>query len=430
MTGSENNIVVGLQWGNEGKGRVIEFLTHKADVIVRFQGCSNGGRTITTGGERYRVNFLPSGIHHDGKQCLICGGVVVDPEKLSGEIDLLKDAGVLKAQLTVSRSCPVLLDYHKKIDVLERRLAWDKNRSSAFEQGLSAACSDACGRARLTLGDLTNQKSVEGRVAEVLSLKNEQLVKTYGEKGLDEKQLLSKYAEIGEKLAPYAGDPVSIVENAYRKNLGILFEGCGGTMCDVDRGTHPYASPVSTTAAAAVRGTGLRWNAGPRVIGVAKAYTTRADSGPFITEMNSHLAAFVRSRGNEVSEQAGENRRVGWLDIPALRYAVRENGVHLLAMTKLDVLTGIDELRICTAYMLDGVRHEIFDLTADEMERAEPVYEILPGWHGELSLCSGFLSLPSQTQDYIAFVEEATGTDIIWGGVGKEWGSALFKTGV
>lgn len=426
MTGSETNMVIGTQWGNEGKGRIIDFIANRSDVVVRFQGCSNGGRTIFACGESFRVNYLPSGIHHDGKKCLICGGVTLDLEKVSDEIAMLTEAGVLKARLTISKSCHLILDYHKKLDVLDgRRLGHDRNRTMT-EQGFGHCCSDKFRRMGIRTADLLTPEILREKIKENLSVKNEYFSKIHGEKPSDPNELFERCIRWGEKLIPYLGDPEEIVERSVAKNLGILFEACDGTLNDVERGLYPYVMPLSSLSAAALSGTGLRWNSPMRIIGVAKAYSTRNDSGPFVTEEFSAVTAFIRNRGKEFTGVNREPRRLGWLDLPALRYAIRENGIHALALTKLDVLTGIDELKVCTAYNIDGAEKSILDITDSGIDRARPVYRTFEGWKEELSIYSDFKNLPIQTQDYIKFIEEEAGIPVIWAGTGAEWGKALF----
>ena len=427
MTGSENNIVIGMQWGNEGKGRMLDFLAGRSGVIIRFQGCSNGGRSITAGGERFRVNYLPSGINNDGKKCLICCNVVLDLEKISAEISLLKEAGVLKAELVISPECHLILDYHKKLDVLEGRILGHGNNRTMQELGLGPCCADKFRRLGIRAGDLFSPDVLRKKIEHNLTIKNEYFSKIYGEKELEPSVLLGKCLENGEKLKPYIGDPTAIVETAFAKNLGILFEGSDGTMNDIDRGIYPYIMPASTISASAFIGTGIRNSAPMHVIGVAKSYCTRTDSGPFITEETGSVAPFIRNRGGEFAGITGEPRRIGWLDLPALKYALRENGVHTLSMTKLDVLTGIDELKICTSYIVDGKERKCFDLSIDEMYRAEPVYRSMPGWKVDLVGCSELKALPQQARAYIKFIEDYTGIPVIWIGVGAQWGNALLR---
>ena len=426
MTGSETNMVIGIQWGNEGKSRILDFIANRSDVVVRFQGCSNGGRTIFACGEKYRVSYLPNGIHHDGKKCLICSGVTLDLEKVSDEIAMLKEAGVLKAQLTISKSCHLILDYHKKIDVLDGRiLGHDRNRTMV-EQGFGHCCSDKFRRLGIRTADLLCPDVLHDKIRQNLSIKNDYFTKIYGEKPLDPDELYKRCLRLGEKLIPYLGNPEEIVERSVSKNLGILFEACDGTLNDVERGQYPYVMPLSSLSAAALAGTGLRWNSPMRIIGVAKVYSTRNDSGPFVTEESSAVTAFIRNRGKEFSGINMEPRRVGWLDLPALKYAIKENGIHALALTKLDVLAGIDELKICTAYNIEGEEKKILDVTDPHLEKAIPLYKTFEGWREDLSASSDFKNLPIQTQEYIKFIEEEAGVPVIWVGTGAEWGKALF----
>ena len=426
MTGSETNMIIGTQWGNEGKGRIADFIANRSDVVVRFQGSSNGGRTILACGEKYRIGYLPTGIHHDGKNCLICGGVTLDIEKVSDEIAMLKEAGVLKARLTISKSCHLILDYHKKLDVLDGRIFGHDSNMTMTEQGFGHCCSDKYRRMGIRAVDLLRPDILHDKIKEVLAVKNEYFTKIYGEKPIDPDELYKKCLRLGEWLIPYIGDPEEIVASSVSKNLGILFEACDGALNDVERGSYPYVMPISSLSAAALAGTGLRLNSPMRIIGVAKAYSTRNDSGPFVTEESSAVAAFMRNRGKEFSGVSMEPRRVGWLDIPALKYAIKENGVHALALTKLDVLTGIDELKVCTAYNVGGEKKDVPDMAGRDMWNARPVYRTFEGWREDLSGCSDLRNLPIQVKEFIKFIEEEAGIPVIWVGLGADWGKALF----
>ncbi len=426
MTGSETKMVIGTQWGNEGKGRITDFIANRSDVVVRFQGASNGGRTIFACGDKYRINYLPSGIHHDGKKCLICGGVTLDLEKVSDEIAMLKEAGVLKARLTISRSCHLILDYHRKLDVLDGRILGHERNRTMTEQGYGHCCSDKFRRMGIRVVDLLYPDILHDKLKEIIAVKNECFTKIHGEKPLDADDIHKKCLELGERLLPYIGIPEEIVEYSVSKNLGILFEACDGTLNDIDRGLYPYIMPLSSLSARALSGTGLRWNTPMKIIGVAKAYSTRNDNGPFVTEESSSVAAFIRNRGKEFSGSSMEPRRIGWFDMPALKYAIKENGVHALALTKLDVLTGIDTIKICTAYNVCGEKKEILDVTDINLRNAIPVYRTFDGWKEDLSLCSDLKSLPIQALEFINFIEEEAGVPVIWVGVGSDWGKALF----
>ncbi|MDD4159919.1 MAG: adenylosuccinate synthase [Synergistaceae bacterium] len=425
MTGSETNMVIGTQWGNEGKGRIVDFIANRSDVVVRCQGSSNGGRTIFACGEKYRISYLPSGIHHDGKNCLICGGVTLDLERVSEEIAMLKEAGVLKARLTISKSCHLILDYHKKLDVLDGRILGHERNRTMVEQGFGHCCSDKYRRMGIRAADLLYPDILHDKIKENLKVKNEYFTNIYGEKPLDPDELYSKCLRLGERLIPYIGTTEEIVESAVSKNLGILFEVCDGALNDVDRGIYPYVMPITSISAAALAGTGLRWNSPMRIIGVAKAYLTRNDSGPFVTEEASAVTAFIRNRGKEFTGVSMEPMRLGWLDLPALKYAIKENGVHALALTKLDVLTGVDELKICTGYNVDGEEKKLLDMTGRDAWEATPVYRTFKGWEEELSLYNDFKTLPAEAQEYINFIEEETGLPVIWVGVGSDWGKAI-----
>ena len=306
-----------------------------------------------------------------------------------------------------------------------RILGHDRNRTMV-EQGFGHCCSDKFRRLGIRTADLLCPDVLHDKIRQNLSIKNDYFTKIYGEKPLDPDELYKRCLRLGEKLIPYLGNPEEIVERSVSKNLGILFEACDGTLNDVERGQYPYVMPLSSLSAAALSGTGLRWNSPMQIIGVAKVYSTRNDSGPFVTEESSAVTAFIRNRGKEFSGINMEPRRVGWLDLPALKYAIKENGIHALALTKLDVLAGIDELKICTAYNIEGEEKKILDVTDPHLEKAIPLYKTFEGWREDLSASSDFKNLPIQTQEYIKFIEEEAGVPVIWVGTGAEWGKALF----
>ncbi len=427
MISSENNIITGLQWGHEGKDKLLDFFANRSEVIVRFHGSATGGHQITAGGERFTLDYLPCGIHHGGKLCVITHGVTLDLEKISEEIAALKEAGIFRARLLISSRCPLILDYHKRLDVLGGRLLGHGLNRTMEQRGYGHAVTDDVRRLGIRAGDLLAPELLRERLELNLSIKNEYFQKIYNEKPLDADKLFSKIMKEGQRLIPYIGPVEEAVSKAVESNIGTLFEGCDGGLNDLSCGTYPYVMPGSTIAPAAFLSTGLRHGDSLRIIGAAKAYCTKSGPGPFITEDKSAVAAFIRTRGNEYDKIGDTPRRIGWLDLPALKYAAKINGADLLALTKLDVLTGIDELKICTGYMIGGTLRTEGDLSAREAESAEAVYVSLEGWREELPGCADLNLLPHQAQCYIRFIEEFTGLRVIWAGLGTQWGSALYR---
>lgn len=427
MVSSENNIIIGLQWGHEGKNRLLDFFANRSEVIVRFHGSATGGHQISAGGERFTLDYLPCGIHHAGKLCVITHGVTLDLEKISDELAALKSAGVFRSRLLISSRCPLILDYHKRLDVLAGRLLGHDLNRTMDQRGYGHAVTDNVRRLGIRAGDLLYPERLRERLDLNLAIKNEYFKKIYNEKPLDADKLFTKIMKEGQRLVPYVGPVEDAISKAVESNVGTLFEGCDGSLNDLNCGVYPYVMPGMTTAPAAFLSAGLRHNASLRIIGAAKAYCTKSGPGPFITEDKSAVAAFIRTRGSEFGKIGEAPRRIGWLDLPALKYAAHINGADLLAVTKLDVLTGIDELKICTGYMTGGELRTSGDLSAEEAEKAEPVYVSLEGWREELPGCTDFNLLPQQAQSYIRFIEEYTGLRVIWTGLGTQWGNALYR---
>ncbi|MCD7878177.1 MAG: adenylosuccinate synthetase [Cloacibacillus porcorum] len=427
MVSSENNIVVGLQWGQEGKNRLLDFFANRSEVIVRFHGSASGGHEITAGGEHFTLDYLPCGIHHAGKLCVITHGVTLDLEKTSEEIAGLTAAGVFRSRLLISPRCPLILDYHKRLDVLAGRLLGHDLNRTMEQRGYGHAVTDNVRRLGIRAGDLLAPERLRERLELNLKIKNEYFEKIYNEKPMDPAKLFTKIMKEGQRLLPYIGPVDEAVSRAVERNIGTLFAGCSGSLNDLSCGVYPYVLPGTTIAPAAFLSAGLRHSASLRIIGAAKAYCTKSGPGPFITEDKSAVAAFIRTRGSEYDKIGETPRRIGWLDLPALKYAAQINGADLLAVTKLDVLTGIDELKICTGYMIGGELRTSGDLTAEEPPAAEPVYAAFEGWRDELPGCTDFNLLPPQAQAYIRFIEDFMGLRVIWTGLGTQWGNALYR---
>jgi len=427
MTRIGNSAVIGLQWGNEGKGPLLDFMTVSSDVIVRYRGCSSSVRTINLGCKSIKVRYVPRGIAQSGKKCLISGGAFLDMEKMAAEISALREAGALNAELVISPHCHVVLDYHKKLDVLDHRMFGMRSGMAIDELGLSAACADKCRGLGIRAEDLLSKNALYKKIEQNLAIKNEYLMRVYGEREIDAEALYDKCLKHGEALKPYIGDVFGIIEISMDKGMAVLFEGSGGAMNDIDGGIYPYVSPCSSALSSIMAETGVTLKAPLFAIGVIKSYCTRSDEGPFLTEESGAVAPFIRSRGGEISDITGKTRRVGWLDIPALRYALRGNPVDAVALTKLDVLTGVDEIKICTSYISDGKEKKCFDPWIFDAERSSPVYRTMSGWKEDISGCCSFKSLPLQAQAYIKFIEDSIAKPVVWVGSGKHWADAIIR---
>ena len=430
MISSENNVVVGLQWGFENKKRLTDFFANRSETIVRFNGSSSGGHTINAGGENFVLDFLPCGVHHDGKLCAIAAGVAVDLECIVREIEMLKEAGVLKSRLLLSGECPLILDFHKKMDVLERRFIGAAHDTILEDIGVSQALADMDRGIAIHAFDLLDAQVLKNKLDKNLKLKNAVFTQVFHERPSDPDETFLQILSLAKTVAPYIGQVRDEIAKAVENNSGVLFEGCDGSMIDAAADSPRLIRSGARTAVSLFQSAGLRHNCSLRVIGAAKAYSVRGRGGAFITEEKGSIGAFLRIRGAEFDESVDEPRRIGWLDLPALAYSARINSADLLALTKLDVLTGIDELKVCTSYMLDGKETTRGDLTNEEAARAKPIYAVLEGWKEDIQGCSDIGHLPRQTQDYIRLIEDYTGIRVIWAGLGREWGNALYNPGL
>lgn len=426
-------VVIGAQWGDEGKGKVVDVFAAKADMVVRYQGGANAGHTLVVEGKKTVLHLIPSGILHADKTCVIAPGVVLDVEGLYNEISKLKETGYLQnpKQLLISDSCTIIMPFHKLLDSAREKSLSDQ-KIGTTGKGIGPAYEDRASRRAIVFGDLFDPKVLKEKLTLSLSEKNAVLEKVYGEKPFEVEELLAKLAPLAEFLAPYrCKDVSSLVHKSLKNNRRVLFEGAQGTLLDVLHGTYPYVTSSSTIAGSACTGTGIGPTAINSVIGIFKAYTTRVGSGPFPTELNDETGARIQKEGHEFGSTTGRPRRCGWLDLVALKYAVRTNGITNLALMKLDILSGFDKIGICTGYKLNGeVIHE-FPISAHELEKVEPVIEFLPGWKEDISKLISLKDLPRAATNYIDFIGNQIGTpiDVISVGPGREqtlWVKPLF----
>ncbi|MCE3010834.1 MAG: adenylosuccinate synthase [Proteobacteria bacterium] len=427
-------VVVGAQWGDEGKGKIVDVFSAKADMVVRYQGGANAGHTLVVNGEKTVLHLIPSGILHADTQCVIAAGVVIDVESLWEEIKKLKASGYLQnpKQLVISESATIILPYHKLLDAArEKSLSHEKIGTTG--KGIGPAYEDRASRRALVLGDIFDPENLDKKLTLALSEKNALLEKVYGEKPFEKAELLKKLKAMAEELAPYRSKDVSVtVHKAIKSGKQVLFEGAQGTLLDILHGTYPYVTSSSTVAGSACIGTGVGPTSIDKVIGIFKAYTTRVGSGPFPTELKDEVGARIQKEGHEFGSTTGRARRCGWLDLVALKYAIRINGLTNLALMKLDVLTGFDRVGVCTAYKLDGELIQEFPSNAAELERIEPVIEYFPGWKEDISRINSLKDLPRNCTTYIDFIgnQVATPIDVISVGPGREqtlWVKPLFN---
>lgn len=408
-----NTVVVGTQWGDEGKGKVVDLLAAEADLVVRFQGGANAGHTLVVGGKQFICHLIPSGILHKDKKCAIGNGVVVDPEVLLKEMDTLKAAGVgvTPDRLILSEKAHIIMPYHKAIDQA-REAFKGRDTIGTTGRGIGPCYEDKVGRTGVRAVDLTEPDTLRRKVETNLQEKNFYLVNYLGAKALDAPAVLESYLAMAERLKPYIGDVFEEFEKVRLRGGNVLFEGAQGTHLDVDHGTYPYvtsSNPVSGTACA---GTGV----GPRelhhILGIVKAYTTRVGAGPFVTELKDAVGDYIQQKGKEFGATTGRKRRCGWLDLVAVKDAVRVNGLDSLAVTKLDVLTGLETLRICVGYELEG---KVLDRRPASLERfagCRPIYRDLEGWKEEIAGIRDLKKLPDTTRAYLQTIEDVTGVPL------------------
>ncbi len=409
-----NVILVGAQWGDEGKGKVVDILAQKADVIVRFQGGNNAGHTLVVDGKKIVLHLIPSGILHSNKVCMIGNGVVIDLDVLKKEIDVLKQSGhdVSPQRLRISQSAHLILPYHKKLDQLSESLKGEK-KIGTTGRGIGPTYVDKIAREGIRVGDLLSLKWLEAKLDDVLTFKNLVLEKIYNEKAFDKHQILDELKSHRDWVMPYICNTSIELHDAQAKGQNILFEGAQGTSLDVDHGTYPYVTSSNTVAGAACVGAGVGPTDIDRVVGVIKAYTTRVGEGPFPTELLDQVGKDIQNKGQEFGATTGRPRRCGWLDMVFLKHAVRVNGITDLVVTKLDVLSGMDEIKIALAYEIDGEISKKFIADNRILAKCKPVYETYPGWKEIRGDCKTIEDLPLAAQQFLARVEQLSEAKIM-----------------
>jgi adenylosuccinate synthase len=411
-------VIVGAQWGDEGKGKIVDLLAQHSDVVCRYQGGPNAGHTIVAGGETFKIRQVPSGVV-TGKTNVIGAGCVVDPEVFLTEVDELEARGCSTADVHLSGEAHLIMPWHVAIDrASERRLG--KLQIGTTRRGIGPCYADKAMRLGIRVQDLLDTKILRQKIEVALAEKNLWLERVYGVEPLDLEELAGKLESLAQRIRPYIADTSLLVDRALRDDKAILLEGAQGTLLDLDHGTYPFVTSSSTVAANAATGIGIGPNRIDRVLGVAKAYVTRVGEGPFPTEIEGPDQRRVRELGNEFGTVTGRQRRCGWLDLVGLRFAVRVNGITSLALTKLDVLSAFDELPVCVRYELeDGSETDELPAQSD-FHHARPVYATLAGWAEPLDEVEALDELPAAARGYIEFVERAIGVEVTMIGTGAE----------
>jgi len=407
-----NVVILGSQWGDEGKGKIVDLLTDKASLVARFQGGHNAGHTLVIDGIKTALHLVPSGILREHVTCVIGNGVVVSPDALLKEIRMLEKRGVLvRDRLKVSGSCPLILSYHVALDVA-REAVRGNAKIGTTGRGIGPAYEDKVARRALRLGDLANMDVFAEKLKEVLEYHNFALTQFYKTDAVDFDKTLAEAKEWAAELLPMKDDVTKILHDARDAGEHILFEGAQGSLLDVDHGTYPYVTSSNTTAGGAATGTGF----GPLyldyVLGITKAYTTRVGSGPFPTELDCEIGQYLGEKGHEFGTTTGRSRRCGWFDAVALRQAVRVNSISGICLTKLDVLDGLDEVKICVGYVHADGSDAGIPMHSDDFKNITPVYESMPGWSDVTVGAQHLADLPQAARDYITRIEELTGAPV------------------
>lgn len=410
-------VLLGAQWGDEGKGKATDILGDRVDYVVRYQGGNNAGHTVVIGDQKYALHLLPSGILSPNVVPVIGNGVVIDPAVLLEEIKGLNERGIDTSKLVISSNAHLITPYHRTIDKVSERFL-GKAKIGTTGRGIGPAYADKISRIGIRVQDLFDESILEKKIEGALRDKNQVLTKVFNRKEMQAQEILEEYRTYADILRPYIADTALLLNKALEQGKTVLLEGSQGTLLDVDHGTYPFVTSSNPTAGGACTGSGIGPTKIERVIGIVKAYTTRVGSGPFPTELEDEDGEKLRTIGHEYGTTTGRNRRCGWYDAPIARFAVRINGLTDFFLTKLDVLTGWEKIPVCVAYEIDGKRVEEVPSSQTDFHHAVPIYEYLPGWSEDISKARDISDLPKNARDYIAFLEEISGAPMSAIGVG------------
>lgn len=410
-------VLLGAQWGDEGKGKATDILGDRVDYVVRYQGGNNAGHTVVIGDQKYALHLLPSGILSPNVVPVIGNGVVIDPAVLLEEIKGLNERGIDTSKLVISSNAHLITPYHRTIDKVSERFL-GKAKIGTTGRGIGPAYADKISRIGIRVQDLFDESILQKKLEGALKDKNQVLTKVFNRKVMQVSEILEEYLGFAEILRPYVADTALLLNQALEKGETVLLEGSQGTLLDVDHGTYPFVTSSNPTAGGACTGSGIGPTKIERVIGIVKAYTTRVGSGPFPTELENEDGEKLRTIGHEYGTTTGRNRRCGWYDAPIARFAVRINGLTDFFLTKLDVLTGWEKIPVCVAYEIDGKRVEEIPSSQTDFHHAVPIYEYLPGWSEDISKARLLSDLPKNARDYVAYLEEISGAPMSAIGVG------------
>ncbi len=409
-----NVVVVGSQWGDEGKGKIVDWLSERADVVVRFQGGHNAGHTLVIDGTVYKLSLLPSGVVRDGKLGVIGNGVVIDPHALISEMQNMADQGIVidESRLKIADNATLILSLHRELDAFREDAASNSGtKIGTTRRGIGPAYEDKVGRRAIRVMDLANLETLPAKIDRLLTHHNA-LRRGLGKPEIVHQVIFDELTSVADRILPFRERVWRLLDRETKKGSRILFEGAQGTLLDIDHGTYPFVTSSNTVAGQAAAGSGLGPGSLGYILGITKAYTTRVGEGPFPTELNDEVGQFLGERGHEFGTVTGRSRRCGWFDSVLVRQAVSTNGINGIALTKLDVMDGLKEIKICIGYMLDGERIDYLPASQGQQARIEPVYQILEGWNGTTAGARSWADLPAQAVKYVRQVEELIGAPV------------------
>lgn len=423
-----NKCIVGLQWGDEGKGKIVDILAEKSDIVVRYSGGANAGHTVVVGSNRFALHLLPSGSIRPEVKCVITNGVVLDPEVLLMEIDKLAEENIsLKGRLLISENAHVVLDYHKKEDQL-REESLGKNKIGTTIRGIGPCYSDKIGRSfAVRMADFLDMENLKNRLQKIVEYKNEIFGAVYNAEPMSFYEIFEKCKIYAEKLTPFITDTTEFLHKSIAEKKSILFEGAQGSLLDLDHGTFPFVTSSNSSSLGMSSGSGVPAKYIDEFIGVIKAYTTRVGAGPFPSEQDNDIGQYIRDRGHEYGTTTGRPRRCGWFDAVAVSYSIIIGGIDSVALLHLDTLSGLKELNICRAYNIEGKETIFFPSNIKKLAKATPVYEKVQGWEQEITDAKSFDELPENAKDYVSKVEEFIGKPITMIGVGPKRSQTIYR---
>ena len=419
-------VIVGAQWGDEGKGKIIDYLAAEADVVVRGQGGNNAGHTVVVGDKKYALHLIPSGILYPETINVIGNGVVFDPEGFLMEVERLEAEGVSTKNIRISDRAHVIFPYHKVIDTLAEE-ARGAQMIGTTKKGIGPCYMDKVERSGIRICDLMDEEIFIHKVTAQIDRKNEVIEKIYGGKPINKNEIIEKYLEYAEKIKPYVDDTTVIVYDEIKSNKKVLFEGAQGSLLDIDLGTYPYVTSSHPISGGFTVGSGVGPNMIEEVLGIAKSYTTRVGKGPFVTELDNEIGDKIRIAGNEFGTTTGRARRCGWFDAVMVKYSSRINGMTCIALMLLDVLTGFDKIKICTGYKLDDKIIDYFPASLKVLSKCKPVYEEFDGWHQDITKARSFEELPENARKYIDRIEELIGIPVKMVSIGPKRSQTIVR---